>query len=254
MSTENIYSAAIAAIVKKNQASVSLNHLDIGSGSGELIKKLQDVNPGITSAACDYTDSLMELPNQQVDIVDLNVKRLPYHDEQFDLVTATEVIEHLENQRLFLRDINRVLKPGGICVLSTPNVLNLNSRLRYLWFGFPQLFGPLSIEGRKAEFCSGHISPISFFYLYHALRESHFSDIELYIDKYQRSGTAKLFLVYLPIKLNERHIKKKEISKYKTIDDTNIQIVNKLNSLKILLGRTIIISAKKDAEIKIEEA
>lgn len=225
---------------------MSVNHLDIGAGSGELIKKLQDANPRITSAACDYTDSLMELPNQKVDIVDLNVNRLPYQDELFDLVTATEVIEHLENPRLFLRDINRVLKPGGFCVLSTPNVLNLNSRLRYLWFGFPQLFGPLSIEGRKAESCSGHISPISYFYLYHALRESKFSGIEVDIDKYQRSGTAKLFVVYLPIKLKERFIKKKEISKYKTINDTNIEVVNQLNSLKILLGRTIIVTAKKE--------
>ena len=49
-----------------------------------------------------------------------------YKDKSFDVVTATEVIEHLENPRLFLRDINRVLKPGGLCVLSTPNILNLN--------------------------------------------------------------------------------------------------------------------------------
>ena len=41
-------------------------------------------------------------------------------------------------------------------------------------------------------------------------------------------------------------IKKKEISKYKTVDDTNIDAVNQLNSLKILLGRTIVVTAKKE--------
>ena len=247
MSTEHIYKATIEYIEKSNPASVAtLEHLDIGAGSGELIRKLKETRPGISCSACDYTDSLMELPDQKVDIVDLNVNRLPYKDKSFDVVTATEVIEHLENPRLFLRDINRVLKPGGLCVLSTPNILNLNSRLRYLWFGFPRLFGPLPIEDRKAESCFGHITPFSYFYLYHALRESKFKDILVDIDKYQHYGAYKLFLLYLPIKLSGMLIKKKEISKYKTIDDTNIDAVNQINSLKILLGRTIIVTAKKE--------
>ena len=245
MSTENIYQATIAAVEKNLQNSVSLNHLDIGSGSGELIRKLKGLQCNIISSACDYTDSLMELKDQKVDVVDLNKSRLPYKDGTFDIVTATEVIEHLENPRSFLRDINRILKPGGICVLSTPNVLNLNSRLRYLWIGFPELFGPLSIETRKIESCSGHISPISYFYLYHAMRESGFNDIVLNVDKYQRSGMAKLILFYFPIKIKDKLIKKREVSKYKTIDRTNIEVVNQINSQKILLGRTIVVTAKK---------
>ena len=246
MSTETIYRAAVRVISKYNPHAVVFNHLDIGAGYGELIKKLQQAKSGIRSTACDYTDALMRLPNQKVDIVDLNRNRLPYQNETFDVVTATEVIEHLENPRKFLRDINRVLRPGGICVLSTPNVLNLNSRLRYLWFGFAQLFGPLKIEGRKPESCSGHISPISYFYLYHGLKMSGFSDIALDIDKLQRSGLAKLIIFYLPIKLKEVLIKRKEISKYKTIDNTNKKIINQINSFKILLGRTIIVTARKE--------
>lgn len=246
MSTENIYKVSIRAIGKHCPYADALNHLDIGSGSGELIKKFQQTKTGIKSAACDYIDSLMEIPNQKVDIVDLNKDRLPYQDMKFDIVTATEVIEHLENPREFLRDINRVLKPGGICVLSTPNILNLNSRLRYLWFGFAQLFGPLPIAERKIESCSGHISPISYFYLYHGLKEAGFDEITLYIDKLQRSGFAKLILFYLPIKINSLLIKRKEAHKYKTIDETNKEIVNQINSCKILLGRTIIFAARKE--------
>jgi ubiquinone/menaquinone biosynthesis C-methylase UbiE len=246
MSTEHIYKATIEYIEKNTLPSDSLNLLDIGPGSGELIRRLKEARSGITSSACDYTDSLMELPNQKVDIVDLNINRLPYQEKSFDVVTATEVIEHLENPRLFLRDIMRVLKPGGLCILSTPNILNLNSRLRYLWFGFPRLFGPLPIKDRKAESCFGHITPFSYFYLYHALRESKFKNIRVDVDKYQHFGAYKLFALYLPIKLYGMLIKNKEISKYKTIDDTNIDAVNQLNSLKILLGRTIIVTAKKE--------
>lgn len=246
MSTEHIYKVTIEYIEKNIPPSESLNFLDIGSGSGELIRRLKETRSGITSSACDYTGSLMQLPNQKVDIVDLNVNQLPYQENSFDVVTATEVIEHLENPRLFLRDINRVLKPGGLCVLSTPNVLNLNSRLRYLWFGFPRLFGPIPIESRKAESCFGHISPFSYYYFYHALQESQFQDIMVDIDKYQYYGIAKLIAFYVPIKLQEMRIKKKEISKYKTVDDTNIKVVNQINSLKILLGRTLVVTAKKE--------
>jgi ubiquinone/menaquinone biosynthesis C-methylase UbiE len=191
----------------------------------------------------------MELESQKVDIVDLNKNRLPYDNESFDIVTATEIIEHLENPRSFLRDISRILKPQGICVLSTPNVLSLNSRLRYLFFGFFELFGPLPIEGRTIESCSGHISPISYFYLYHAMKESGFNEISFEIDKYQRSGMVKLALLHFPIQIKDKLIKRKERLKFKTIDKTNLDIVNQINSPKLLLGRTIILIGKKNIAI-----
>ena len=116
--------------------------LDIGAGRGEMVHMLREKTRG-ESFVCDYTDKLLQVPDQKVDIADLNTDPLPYPDNHFDLVTATEVIEHLENHRAVMRDIFRVLKPGGLCVLSTPNILNIGSRLRFLWFGFWNLFGPL---------------------------------------------------------------------------------------------------------------
>ena len=245
MSTENIYRATISEVKRKLPNIDSLAHLDIGAGSGELIRKLKSQESRITSFACDYTDTLIELEGQKVDIVDLNKDSLPYGKDTFDIVTATEIIEHLENPRSFLRDISRVLKPGGVCVLSTPNVVNLNSRLRYFWFGFPELFGPLSIGSRKIESCSGHISLIPYFYFYHAMRESGFDNISLGVDKFQRSGMLKLFFLYLPIKIKDFLIKRKERRKYNAIDSTNVDVVNKINSKELLLGRTIILSGIK---------
>lgn len=46
---------------------------------------------------------------------------LPFPDESFDLVWCTEVIEHVVNPAFTLGEINRVLKPGGKLLLSTPN-------------------------------------------------------------------------------------------------------------------------------------
>jgi len=220
-------------------------HLDIGSGSGDLVKLLKE-KLNTRASCCDYTDALIQLPDQKVDIIDLNCKKeLPYQGDTFDVVTATEVIEHLEDFRAILREIYRVLKPGGVCVLSTPNILNLNSRLRNLWFGFAELMGPLPVQGRKIESCAGHINPVSFFYIMHALHELKYRQINFGVDKYQRSGIGKALIFWLPIKLLGLKIWHREVKKYKTIDDSNKKIVRHLNSLPILLGRTIIVSAVK---------
>ena len=53
----------------------------------------------------------------------------------FDLVTAIEVIEHVENPIGFLRNIGNMLVPGGIAVLTTPNVDSLPARLTLLLRG-----------------------------------------------------------------------------------------------------------------------
>jgi SAM-dependent methyltransferase len=47
---------------------------------------------------------------------------LPFRDEAFALVLASELIEHLADGRPFLRECRRVLRPGGVLVLTTPNL------------------------------------------------------------------------------------------------------------------------------------
>lgn len=66
---------------------------------------------------------------------DLN-GRFPWSDQSFDAVISTEGIEHLENHFSFLREICRVLKKGGVVVLTTPNIVSLRSRMRFFGSGF----------------------------------------------------------------------------------------------------------------------
>jgi len=48
--------------------------------------------------------------------------KLPFRDGSFDLITANMVFEHLADPVGVLRDIGRVLAPGGLCIFHTPNV------------------------------------------------------------------------------------------------------------------------------------
>jgi SAM-dependent methyltransferase len=57
----------------------------------------------------------------RISSTDLN-EALPYANGTFDLVCSNQVIEHLLDTDLFVREIKRVLKPGGYAVVSTENL------------------------------------------------------------------------------------------------------------------------------------
>lgn len=67
--------------------------------------------------------------------VDLN-RGLPFDPESFDVAVLQEVIEHLENPAHVVREFNRILRPGGRWVLTSPNASCLRSRLHFLFTGF----------------------------------------------------------------------------------------------------------------------
>lgn len=117
------------------------DYLDVGSGTGELLRLVEARYP-FRSFGCDYTDKLLFVPGSRIDTVDLNRQPLPYSDNRFALVTRIETIEHLENYREVIREIFRVLQPGGVAVFSTPNILNLRFRLRYVSSAFTIYLAP----------------------------------------------------------------------------------------------------------------
>lgn len=222
--------------------------LDIGSGTGALIALIKHQNPTLNSSACDYIDSLMALEGQKVDVVDLSHQSLPYPAASFDLVTCTEVIEHLENYHRIVREVSNVLKPNGHIIFTTPNVLNLRSRLRFLFFGFWNMFGPLKIGRTETYSTEGHITPVSFFYLAHAIGEAGLELKDLQFDKLQRGSILKMLLWYPLIQLYSFFAQKHERRSFQTIDASNERLVKVMNGWKMLLGRTIIVVAQKPSQ------
>jgi SAM-dependent methyltransferase len=220
------------------------DHLDVGSGTGELLRLVRTRYP-FRSFGCDYTDTLVEVPGLKIDTVDLNRQTLPYGDSRFALVTCIETIEHLENYRQVVREIYRVLQPGGVAVFSTPNILNLRSRLRYLSSGFYNLFGPLAPDESNVHSTRGHINPVSWFYLSHALLSAGFRDLKVTIDKYQRRSLLIFPLFIGPVRAANWIVYRRDKNTYGTLDERNISAVRAMNSPDLLLGRTLIVTAVK---------
>ena len=247
MSTENIYRAVINAAKKRLPIGLSGGrHLDIGAGRGELIQKLCHSMP-LSSSACDFHVERFSVAGRPCAQVNLNYESLPYPDAQFDLVTCSEVVEHVENYRALLREVFRVTANGGTVVVTTPNVLNANSRFRYLVSGFANLFGPLPVRNDKLYSTGGHITPIPYFYLAHALLDAGFDKPELSIDKVQK--TSVFWLVFLApfIFLCKHRFMTLERTKFKTITTENEPHVAVHFSWPLLVGRTIVVSAVKSA-------
>ncbi len=112
------------------------------------IYKLLEENSQVTllDCGCDEGDITLEIAkrintqkNYGIDIIkeryikaqqkgiivkhcDLNNERFPFESESIDVVHANQVIEHLWNLDNFLKEIHRVLKPGGYAVISTENL------------------------------------------------------------------------------------------------------------------------------------
>ena len=130
--------------------------LDIGAGQGALSARLQD--SGARVSACDVVPEQFDVPG--VEFRPLKADgTLPFDDASFDAALAIEVLEHIDGHDRFFAEVARVLRPGGMLMFTTPNILSLKSRLRFLLTGFFYSFGPL--EPFTRDPVSQHIAPFS---------------------------------------------------------------------------------------------
>ncbi len=101
---------------------------------------------------------------------DLDCFRLDCPDGAFDLALAVEVIEHIENPGLFLAELARLLRPGGIGLFTTPN---LHSAQAKLLFGLTDRLKQFDSKGDPT-----HITPIVLFPYIRLLNRHGFSVLE----------------------------------------------------------------------------
>jgi 2-polyprenyl-3-methyl-5-hydroxy-6-metoxy-1,4-benzoquinol methylase len=106
--------------------------LDIPCGEGAFLERL--ARAGLEGFGADIVNHA-SLPATRFQIADMNAP-LPFAAASFDAVVCIDGIEHLERSFDFVRECARIVRRGGVLIVSTPNISALRSRWRWLLTGF----------------------------------------------------------------------------------------------------------------------
>ena len=113
--------------------------LDAAAGGGQLTRALLDRGFQVVGGDLVHQFQGGGAPFVRQDLDD----GLPFAGETFELVLLVEALGYLESPARFIREARRVLVPGGRLLITVPNILSLQSRMRFLlngtyrWFPHP---------------------------------------------------------------------------------------------------------------------
>jgi SAM-dependent methyltransferase len=162
----------------------------------------------------------------------------------FDVVAALEIIEHLENQYQFLREIARVLRPGGHAILSTPNEHNLQNRWNYFLTGF---YGDSRhvIDEHDPDLPLRHINMIPPSQLELAWRRAGLELVEIEVSK-RRPSAWLLVPIMLPLQWLRYRLK---LSRLRDAHASArcARVYSLLGDLRMLTGRVVVYHLVKPA-------
>ncbi len=100
--------------------------IDLGCGTGYYLFLLSSLPVKLNLTGFDYDkEALSEAKNslpKNIKFLSGDLHRMPFKDNSFDKAIISEVLEHLENDVKALKEIYRILKPGGMLVISVPSI------------------------------------------------------------------------------------------------------------------------------------
>ncbi len=216
--------------------------LDVPAGEGALALRLK--NLGFTVFCCDLYTEIFKLSETEIKRGNLDAK-LPYDDKSFDYLVCVEGLEHIENPANAMREFARILKENGTLIVSVPNIMNIEERLKWLFNGYTSHFKPLSSEALAEiskefggmEEIALHVNPIGYSEVRYLLEKNGFSLQKTYLDKPKKNSWAYFPLAAL-IKLAAR---------FSSANKKKSRWTDELNSDEVLLGgNTLIFEAKKN--------
>jgi len=162
--------------------------LDAPAGEGALAARL--IGAGFEVSCCDLYPEIFRLPGVEIRKGNLD-RDLPFDDRSFDYVTCLEGLEHIENPQQAIREFARVLRPAGHLIVSVPNILNIEERLKWLIYGYTSHFKPITravVARLRAEYdnreeIAAHVNPIGYSELRYILEKYGFQIESLHRDK-----------------------------------------------------------------------
>jgi len=162
--------------------------LDVPAGEGALAARL--LAAGFDVRCCDLYPEIFRLDGVDIHQGNLDAE-LPFGDRAFDYVTCLEGLEHIENPQQAMREFARVLKSGGHLIVSVPNILNIEERLKWLLHGYTSHFKPISraaSERLQDEYdgrveIGAHVNPIGYSELRYILEKNGFEIMRTHRDK-----------------------------------------------------------------------
>src|SRR5438874_1812285 len=162
--------------------------LDVPAGEGALAARLIDA--GFDVRCCDLYPEIFRLDGVDIQRGNLDAE-LPFSDQSFDYITCLEGLEHIENPQQAMREFARVLKPSGHLIVSVPNILNIEERLKWLLYGYTSHFKPITRAGREQlrsdyddrEEIAAHVNPIGYSELRYILEKHGFEIARVHRDK-----------------------------------------------------------------------
>ncbi|MCX7882619.1 MAG: class I SAM-dependent methyltransferase [Brevinematales bacterium] len=157
--------------------------LDVGCADG-MVGKLVPSSFHKYLIGIEYDVSLAEQAAKVYKKVyqhDLDILPLPLDSESIDIVVAADVIEHCKRDKEVTKELYRILKPGGICIISLPNIAQFPFRFQLLFGNFN--YTPTGV------LCEDHLH----FYTLKTMREL-LKRAGFHILKEEGSGTLYSFL------------------------------------------------------------
>jgi SAM-dependent methyltransferase len=132
---------------------------DLGCGNGAFALRAHDAGYDVVLADNEPPTGL-DLTTRMLDL-DAPADYAEAIGESYDAVVVVEVIEHLESPYRFLRQLKGLLRPGGVLLVTTPSVVDLDSRLQFLLRGDFWLFP----RGCVADPRSDHLTILPYWFM-----------------------------------------------------------------------------------------
>jgi len=133
----------------KNNVVQGADVIDLAAGAGAFSERMVDAGYNVTANDIDEKKWLpTHISKLTLDLNHPLESALPAG--KYNAVVAMEVIEHLQNPSKLLEDCKRLVATDGLILLSTPNVMDIDSRLIFLRSGFVFHISPQSF------FATGH--------------------------------------------------------------------------------------------------